>query len=353
MVYTCFVYIILEERKMHKNTIFILLLALVFFHTHTIIQRDVSSSPRIIISPIEIKPKPVEVIQYNFEQILNLIKIEDIKNFVSALSSKDFDGRGTGTHGNEKAATYICAHLDSLKIPYTKQSFTTRGVTTSNIIAHITPKNIKNNKIIVIGAHFDHLGSKGSAYYPGADDNASGVAALMSIATALSKYQDRLNHTVSLQFYSAEEWGLIGSSYYTNNPILPIEDPDISKHMAMINLDMIGYLRTKYSISENTTDYRNDKSRVLYNYNLATDLKHIVDKLSNKYPFGKHISGYKPGGSDHAPFYKKGVPIVFLHTGSHPHYHRTSDTPEKLNYQGLVCIARLALEILVEIDKDN
>lgn len=346
-------YIISEEQTMNKNAIFILLLALVFFHTYTIIQRDVSTPTKEIIAPVEVKPKPVEIIQYNFEQILNLIKIEDVKNFVSVLSSKDFDGRGTGTHGNEKAAAYICTHLDSLKIPYTKQSFTTRGVKTSNIIAHITPKNIKNDKIIVIGAHFDHLGSKGSIYYPGADDNASGVAGLMSIATALSKYQDRLNHMVSLQFYSAEEWGLIGSSYYTNNPLFPIENPDIGKHIAMINLDMIGYLRTQYSVSENMTDYRNDKSRVLYNYNLTTDLKNIVNKLSDKYPFGKHISGYKPGGSDHAPFYKKGIPVVFLHTGSHPNYHKTSDTADKLNYQGLVCVARLAFEIAVEVDKNN
>lgn len=83
------------------------------------------------------------------------------------------------------------------------------------------------------------------------------------------------------------------------------------------------------------------------------DLKSIVEKLSDKYDFATNISGYKPGGSDHSPFLSKKVPAVFLHTGTHPYYHKPSDTPEKLNYSGLSQVAKLGLEILVEIDKNN
>ncbi|MEY3311868.1 MAG: hypothetical protein RL348_1208, partial [Bacteroidota bacterium] len=309
--------------------------------------------PIVVPNPQIINKPSIKPTELTYDELLNLITVENVKQYVEYLSSKELEGRGTGTKGNDKAAEYICKHLDSLSIPYTKQSFTARGVNTLNIIAHITPPNITDDRIIVIGAHFDHLGSKGSSYYPGADDNASGTAGLMAIATALSKYKDKLKHTVSLQFYSAEEWGLIGSAFYTNNPLFPKDNPDISKHMAMINLDMIGYLKSKYNSYENMTNYRSDKEWRVYHYSLGLSLKDIVNELSKKYSFANNISGYRPGGSDHAPFFKKGIPVVFLHTGSHPHYHKTSDTPDKLNYNGLVCVSKLALEILIKIDNSN
>lgn len=341
---------------MNKRTILILILALLAFHIYGAIGRDSIYIPSFPDFPVVVnpqpKPEPPKIVEYTLDQILDTITIQDVKKYVEDLSSKEFDGRGTGTKGNEKAADYICAHLDKLKIPYEKQSFTTKGVTTSNVIAHIEPFNVVDDRIIVIGAHFDHLGSRGSSYYPGADDNASGVAGVMAIATALNNYKDKLRHNISLQFYSAEEWGLIGSAFYTNYPMFPKDQPDINKHMAMINLDMIGYLRSRYEPSENVTSYRDDKSRILYDYNLVFSLKNIVNKLSSKYSFANNISGYKPGGSDHAPFYRKGIPVVFLHTGSHPHYHKTSDTPDRLNYDGLVSVAKLALEILIETDKN-
>jgi Zn-dependent M28 family amino/carboxypeptidase len=101
------------------------------------------------------------------------------------------------------------------------------------------------------------------------------------------------------------------------------------------------------------TNYRSDKEWRVYHYSLELSLKDIVNELSKKYSFANNISGYRPGGSDHAPFFKKGIPVVFLHTGSHPHYHKTSDTPDKLNYNGLVCVSKLALEILIKIDNSN
>ena len=334
---------------MDKKTVFLLIVIFLLFYIYSN-----TSKHNILPQPLPdvplVNPEPKRL---TIDEILNFIEINDIKKYITTLASKEFDGRGTGTKGNEKAADYICSHLESLKIPFQKQSFTTRGVNTSNIIAHISSQNVVDDRVIVIGAHFDHLGSKGSAYYPGADDNASGTAGLMAIATALSRYQDKLKHTIVLQFYSAEEWGLIGSAYYTNNPLFPKDKPDINKHIAMINLDMIGYLRNSYNPSENVTSYRDDKSRILYDYSLGIGLKDIVQKLSNKYTFANNISGYKPGGSDHAPFYKKGIPIVFLHTGSHPNYHRTTDTPDKLNYNGLVSVTKLALEILIEVDQTN
>lgn len=330
---------------MNKKTIVILLLLLISFHLYGVISRE------SIVVP-EITPQSPVVVELTYDQVVGSIKKEDIKAYVERLSSKEFNGRGTGTEGDKKAAQYIKDHLDKLKIPYKEQEFSTQNKKTKNIIAYLSPKKPKDDNVIVIGAHFDHLGSRGGTYYPGADDNASGVAGVMAAATALSKYKDKLNHTVLLQFYSAEELGLIGSKYYVNNPLFPEKNPDINKHIAMINLDMIGYLKKGYSEHENVTRYRDDNEWIVFNYSNVVSLKDVVNKLSNKYVFAKNISGYRPGGSDHAPFYNKGIPVVFLHTGSHPHYHKPSDTPDKLNYEGLTGVAKLALEIVMEVDKN-
>lgn len=299
--------------------------------------------------PSVIVPAPVPALMTR-DDALKLITADDIKQYVTRFAASDMAGRGTGQPGNEKAASYITARLDQLGIPYLKQPFSTGKGTTNNIIGYLMPDKQFEDKIIVIGAHYDHLGGTEARYYPGADDNASGVAGVLEIAEALHAVKHLLKHTVLFQFYSAEEMGLIGSAYYCNNPLFPRAQPDIKKHAAMINLDMIGYLRSSDEVT------RQDMYR-LYGGELpedftATDLslKSIVSSLADKYPFATRISGYKPGGSDHAPFYRKNVPVVFLHTGSHPHYHKITDTPDRLNYSGAEAVTRLAAEIALDTD---
>lgn len=300
------------------------------------------------------KPQDIVVVEpkkeLSTEDIVSSVDEPYVRYIVEKLSSKEFCGRATGTKGNLLASKFICSELDNISVPYRVQNFKARGRETHNIIANINPKS-KSDQTIVIGAHFDHLGGDENRFFPGADDNASGVAGVLSMARSLSKYTN-FKHNISIHFYSAEELGLIGSSYYCKNPLFPENQPDINSHIAMINMDMIGYLRSKYSASENCTEWRSDKEwRVFDKYTSTINLKDIVDKLSNKYGFAKNISGYRPGGSDHAPFFNSGVPVVFLHTGSHPNYHKTTDTPEKLNYSGMVDITKLAIEIVFNIDK--
>lgn len=335
---------------MKKSTILFLLLGILIYHTYDISQRNITVIPEkpVVVQPV--KPKPIEL---TYENILDLITEENLKQYVEILSSKEFGGREPGTIGSEKTIDFICKHLDSLGILYVKQSFSIKGVVTSNIIAHITPQKPINKKVIIIGAHFDHLGTKGSAYYPGADDNASGVAGLLAIATSLSKYKDKLNHTISLQFYSAEEWGLIGSNFYTKYPLLPIDNPNINDHLTMINLDMIGYLRYNYKLNENVVSYKDEPDCIKCKYITSPSIKNTIEKLSIKYPFVNSIISYKPGSSDHSPFYKKGIPTIFLHTGLHNNYHKISDTADKLNYNGLKLVSQLAFEILVAVDKED
>lgn len=301
-----------------------------------------------INKPVIVEPKK----ELSLEEVLNTINESNIKKNIEILSSKELCGRGTGTNGAIMANKLIQEQLAQLKIPYSVQNFKARGLDAHNVIGYIESTKNKND-IIVIGAHYDHLGGNNERFFPGADDNASGVAGVLEIAKALSLYKDQLNKTISIQFYSAEEMGLIGSSFYCKNPLLPLNGPDINKHIAMVNLDMIGYLKNKYGEHDNCTTWKLDKEyKTFNNYRLTLDLKETVKNLSNKYPFATNISGYRPGGSDHAPFYNQGVPVIFLHTGLHPYYHKPTDTPDKLNYTGIKNIAKLATEIILQIDKN-
>lgn len=322
----------------------LLIVCLLCWHTYKVFLISVDPIVPPVPPPVVVPVDPV-VPELTYDQIIDLIKKEDLHKYIKVLSSKEFEGRGTGTNGDKLSTEFITNYLKSINVSYQIQNFTVRGRETNNIIGKITPSKNPNNKIIVIGAHYDHLGKRGSVYYPGADDNASGVAGVMCIARAVKKYENRLKHTILFHFYGAEELGLLGSKYYVQNPIFPLED-----HVAMINLDMIGYLK-KYREEYNTTTYRDEHIDVFFDYTIS--LKNIVNALSSKYIFANNISGYKPGGSDHAPFYHKGIPVVFLHTGSHAHYHKPTDTEEKLNYEGLEACTKLALEILLTVDKKN
>lgn len=284
------------------------------------------------------------------DDALKLILADDIKQHVTRLAASDMAGRGTGQPGADKAADYIMARLDKLGVPYLKQPFHTSKGTATNIIGYLMPASEFDDKIIVVGAHYDHLGGTTSKYYPGADDNASGVAGVLEIAEALVKVPHLLKHTVLFQFYSAEEIGLVGSAYYCNNPLFPRAQPDIRKHVAMINLDMIGYLRSSDEVTQ-TDMYRIYGGELPDDFDATRELnlKSLVGALAEKYPFANRITGYRPGGSDHAPFYRKGVPVAFFHTGSHPHYHRVTDTPERLNYSGAESVARLAAELALDV----
>ena len=305
--------------------------------------------PAPVVVPEEPNPAPQPKLATR-DEALQLITADDIKQYVTRLAASDMAGRGTGTPGNDKAAQYITARLDQLGIPYLKQPFSTGKGTATNIIGYLLPDKQFEDNIIVVGAHYDHLGGTESRYYPGADDNASGTAGVMEIAEALKAAQHLLKHTVLLQFYSAEELGLIGSAYYCNNPMFPRAQPDIKKHVAMVNLDMIGYLRSSDQVTEKEME-RIFGGELPEDYSSTElNLKQIVNGLAGKYSFANRIAGYKPGGSDHAPFYRKSVPVVFLHTGSHPNYHKVTDTPEKLNYSGAESVARLAAEIVFNTD---
>jgi aminopeptidase YwaD len=189
----------------------------------------------------------------------------------------------------------------------------------------------------VIGAHYDHLGygEVGSLapepgdIHPGADDNASGTAAIMELARLLAQNRDRLKRSVLVIAFSAEEEGLLGAEHFLQNPTIPRENI-----VAMLNFDMVGRMsHNRVSVSGVGT---------------AAEWEGIL-KAANTENLNLQLSQSASGGSDHMPFMRREIPVLFFFTGMHPDYHRPSDTWEKINYEGQAQIVALAERVVYDL----
>lgn len=192
-----------------------------------------------------------------------------------------------------------------------------------NVVAFLPGADpAKRNEVVVIGAHYDHLGygevgslapEPGDIHY-GADDNASGTAGLMELARLLSLQRERLARSVLFIAFSGEEEGLVGSAYFVRNSTVPIENI-----VAMVNLDMIGRL--------------GDQGLSVSGMGSSPQWEEIV-KSANTEGLQVRLSQASTGGSDHTSFFMRNIPVLFFFTGMHPDYHRPSDTWDKINYEG-------------------
>ena len=213
------------------------------------------------------------------------------------------------------------------------------------------------NEAIVIGAHYDHLGKGGAgslavnstATHHGADDNASGVSAMLELARRFAK--DRKNkRTLIFIGFGGEEEGLLGSKFYVNNPAFPI-----NKTVAMINLDMVGRLKDeKLTVGgigtagewKSLVEQKNsaETKEITFNENIKASYSSTLKLQLNEDGFGP---------SDHSSFYGKQIPVLFFFTGTHEDYHKPTDTAEKINYQGLLKITDYVGEIVKSIDANS
>ncbi len=190
---------------------------------------------------------------------------------------------------------------------------------------------------VVLGAHYDHLGFGGpnsaapgeNAVHHGADDNASGTALLVEVARILAA-EGPFPRRIVFAAFSGEERGLLGSAHYTANPVVPLADT-----VAMVNLDMVGRLD-------------GDKI-VVHGTGTGTGLEPLVDRLvaARGLTAAKEPGGFGP--SDHSSFYARKIPVLHIFTGSHTDYHRPTDTAEKINYDGMVRLARLVADVVREL----
>jgi hypothetical protein len=204
-----------------------------------------------------------------------------------------------------------------------------------NVLGYL-PATVKTKETLVLGAHWDHLGTgiegslaeKWDQVHPGADDNASGVAGMLELARELSKLPSRKRNILFMAF-AAEELGGLGSAYFTKNATPPIEDL-----VAMINLDMIGRLRDKKLVinGSGTSSFWKDAAT-------ASN----IDGLTLSF----FEDGY--GASDHSNFYAHGIPVLFFFTGAHGQYHLPDDKPDTLNYEGEASIVALVKRVMVKL----
>lgn len=278
----------------------------------------------------------------------------EIQTHIEYLASDELAGREPGTKGEKLAYTYIENEFKKygLKPMGSKgylQPFTYKTMLSiHDTVAKGKKKNGTNvigfldngaAKTIVIGGHFDHLGNHEHSssldknkklIHNGADDNASGTAGVL----VLAKYFSNNNTTEKCNFlfmcYSAEEDGLIGSKYFTNNPTFPLAN--IS---CMLNMDMIGRLNDS---TQKVTIFGVGTSPAYTNIfaNIRTDLK-----------MGYDSSGIGP--SDQTSFYLKNIPVLHFFSGQHSDYHKSSDDAFKINYKGEVAILEIMKQVVEQL----
>lgn len=278
-----------------------------------------------------------------------LVSEKNLKTTVTYLAADELQGRLTGSEGANKASDFIAKDFKNLKLkpligkdyfqnfdyavklnPHEESSSV--NVKGRNVIGYLD-----NNaaETIVIGAHYDHLGlnehnnstemNSAGKIHNGADDNASGVSAVMELARMFSqnKTKEKVNYIFAL--FAGEEDGLMGSKFMADH--LPANQ----KVKAMINLDMIGRLNK--------------------------DKELTIGGVGTSPSFGEMINKYKPAGyniaidssgvgpSDHTSFYLKDIPVLFMFTGTHTDYHKPSDDSDKINFEGLKVITNYVFNL--------
>ncbi|HEY9115685.1 MAG TPA: M20/M25/M40 family metallo-hydrolase [Bacteroidales bacterium] len=215
-------------------------------------------------------------------------------------------------------------------------------VTTVNVIGIIPGSDpVLKNEYVVIGAHYDHLGFGGEgsgsrtpdtiAVHNGADDNASGTAAILELAQKLSYNKASLKRSIVVMAFGAEEMGLLGSQFFTSNTLVDLKNIEV-----MFNFDMVGRLNEKergVMVAGTGTAVEFDTLLSVYEQNSTLVFNHSPE-------------GY--GASDHASFYASGVPVLFFTTGAHPDYHTPADDANKINYKGEKDILNYAYPIIVD-----
>lgn len=244
-----------------------------------------------------------------------------------------------------EVSEYIETNLTPLsqEIPGWSASIATRfesnSISTDNIIGVVEGEGPLAHETIVIGGHYDHLGFGGygsrtqnrtGEVHNGADDNASGTAAVVELARRIASGPKPKRRMVFICF-SGEERGLIGSNYYVNNPVFPIEET-----VAMLNFDMIGNLK----------DNRVEVNGV----GTAAEFEAIVKKADELVPVDISIVPGAFAGSDHLPFYTRGIPVMFCFTGMTDIYHTPDDDFKTLNIEGAVTVIDYSEQLLRGMD---
>ncbi len=191
------------------------------------------------------------------------------------------------------------------------------------------------DEFVCVGAHLDHLGHQRGQLFPGADDNGSGSTAILQIAKAIHANPQKPKRSVLLMAFCAEERGLLGSKHYAANPIKPMK-----KMVCMLNIDMIG--RNEESGTEPASENENT-IHLVGSRDHSTALHELIQTANQNvgFVFEYDEEDRVDGRSDHASFSENGIPVAFLFGGFNPHYHKTTDTMDGINFAKIANAARL------------
>jgi aminopeptidase YwaD len=279
---------------------------------------------------------------------------ERLRRDVAWLADDRLEGRATGTSGNDSAAAWLARRHAALGLrPLGPDGYLQRfvahsaqmahagqadGVGTQNVVAVVPGRDpALRGQYVVIGAHFDHLGrSTTGAMDPeardavrnGADDNASGTAAVLELARLFAARPAR--RSIVVAHFSGEELGLLGSQWFVEHPPLPLDSG-----VAMLNFDMVGRLR-------------NDKL-IVYGIATARELPGIVEQANVAPRLAISAVGDGFGPSDHSSFYAKGIPVLHFFTDLHEDYHRATDDVERIDAAGEARVVALAERVVRDV----
>jgi hypothetical protein len=286
---------------------------------------------------------------------MKTITPQDLKTHLYIVASDEMEGRNTGEAGQKKAGQYLINQYkkDGVSFPkgatdwyqkvpsaYMTRAFSPKLNDSENIWAFIEGTE-KPDEILVISAHYDHVGMKNGEVYNGADDDGSGTVALLEIAQAFMQAKKEgygPKRSILFLHVTGEEHGLHGSRYYSDNPLFPIANT-----IADLNIDMIGRRDVEHKDNPNYV-------YIIGSDRLSTELHTINEEANKKYT--NLILDYKYNDrndpnqfyfrSDHYNFAKKGIPIIFYFNGVHADYHQPTDEPDKIEYDLLAKRAQLA-----------
>ncbi len=263
------------------------------------------------------------------------------------MSTDKMLGRETGMKGSSKAADYVEKYFKKYKLEPKGENGYRQNFTAKVTRVKVENPERKSDNIIgfldnnapytiVIGAHYDHLGtghiggSRDSLgvgkIHNGADDNASGVAGLLELARHYSSNDVKEPYNMLFIGFGAEELGLLGSKYFTENPTVSLDSIQW-----MLNMDMIGR-------------YNPENGLAVIGYGTSSAFPKIFEGITSSIKFNKSKDGN--GGSDQTSFYKKNIPVLFFHTGGHDDYHKPSDDEDKIDYKALEAILKLEIDVL-------
>lgn len=265
------------------------------------------------------------------------ITAEELEDLVTVLASQRFSGRQAGTPGGKAAAKYLANQLKKIGVAPAGDDggyFQRFNDGWRNVLGKIEGSDPElKDEIIIVSGHYDHvgMGDKGGSrgtkgkLHGGADDNASGTAAVLETAEAFMMLGQPPKRTVLFVFWDGEEKGLVGSKHWASRPTVPIE-----KISAVVVADMLGHV--------------DDEPLLLFGTRTMPGMRRLVSDANSVPNVLLDLTWNLPACSDHWPFVCKEIPVVLLHSGMTDDYHTERDTADSLDYDGAEKAGRLMFQ---------